>query len=68
MRVFLKKVSLFILLIVISITTFYFDYQYYNSFYHSLILLVLATVVYGTYIINKVLTEIVRIFRKWLGN
>jgi predicted membrane metal-binding protein len=68
MSMFLKKVSLAILLVVISTIIFYFDYYYYKSFYHSLIMMVLFIVLYCAYTINVVLNDILKTFRKWLGN
>jgi MFS superfamily sulfate permease-like transporter len=68
MKIILKKVSLAILLVVISTIIFYFDYYYYKSFYHSLIVMVLFTLLYCAYNINVVLNDILKTFRKWLGN
>lgn len=46
----------------------YADYLYFKSFYHYLLYCGLATIIIVSLYINKTLNEILKIFKKWLGN
>lgn len=67
MKNILKVISL-VLITLINITIFYYDYYLYNSFYHSLIILSLQCIGYCTYKVINILNTLLYVFRKWLGN
>jgi hypothetical protein len=63
----MKLIFITITSIVFLLFVGYFDYNYYNSLYHSLLLLNIFIILTGVFIINNTLKELVRIFKKWLG-
>lgn len=63
----MKLIFITITSIIFLLFVGYFDYNYYNSLYHSLLLLNIFIILTGVFIINNTLKELVRIFKKWLG-
>ena len=60
------KVIIAINLVILSIIGI-LDYQYYNSFYHFLLISGISIISHVGYIINSKISKMLKIYIKWLG-
>lgn len=63
----LYKSLILTLVVIILIVIGYIDYLYYTSFYHFLLSVGLAVMSFIGYIINNKVSNMLKIYIKWLG-